>query len=120
MISVGNGDVAEFCAILLMTMTLMFNFYTIEPLFYILTGKHINYPNVSPTIVIIILFVLVSVLYLLLGREEKILEIKKKYENESKKDTLKGRILIICYIVLSYVLLFSSVYLVMMKNRGEL
>ncbi|BEG98217.1 hypothetical protein [Bacteroides sedimenti] len=120
MISVGNKDLAEFCAILLMTMTLFLNYITLKSLLYVFTKINKNILDIPNTIVLTIAFVLVSIFYLSFAREKKFLEIKMEYENESRKKLLTGRLVVICYLVLSYLLFSLGLYLMMMKNRGEL
>ncbi len=120
MISVGNKNVAEFFAIILMTMTFFLNYITVMSLLYVITKDYISLPDISITIVLTIEFVFISIFYFLFAREKKCLEIKKIYENESKKDQIKGRIIVICYLILSYLLFSFSTYLMTMKSQGKL
>lgn len=120
MISVGNKNVAEFFAIILMTMTFFLNYITVMSLLYVFTKAYISLPDISIKIVLTIEFVFISIFYLLFAREKKCLEIKKEYENESKKDQIKGRITVICYLILSYLLFSFSTYLMMKKSQGKL
>ncbi len=65
-------------------------------------------------------FGLIAILYSLLVYKGKYLEILKKYDEEPKEAKIKGRILIILYLIGSVGLLVFSFYLMMKKNRGEL
>ena len=120
MIVVGNGDIAQFASIGLMSMMFFLNVITLIGFVHIFTGVHINVNNNSKTISVIEVFGLVIILYFLLLWKEKYLNTLKKYEGESKKDKIKGMIIIINYIIISIGALLFSFYLMIKKNRGEL
>ncbi len=104
-------------SILFMTFVFGLN---ILSLFEILDIFSIGVKDISKPFAIIILFCMSIILYLLLVYNGKSLKIIHQYEGETKRDRIKGRIIIIAYIVLSIVLLGSTFFLMMKKNRGEL
>jgi len=119
MISVGNGDVAEYYAIFLMTMTIMLNFYTISSIVY-LVSPQIDLGLSSIIQIVIVAAVLTIIFYFSFVYKKRYLEIAKSYEMESDKNKSAGKLAAISYIILSFLLLFFSVYLMAKKNRGEL
>lgn len=40
--------------------------------------------------------------------------------NESKQSKLRGKLIAVLYLAVSYLLMFFLMYLMMLKNRGEL
>ncbi|MBX9732716.1 MAG: hypothetical protein GTN67_00500 [Hydrotalea flava] len=119
MISVGNGLVAEYYAIFLMAMTLGLNVYSIISISY-LFGYKIDLGLDTGLKIGMCFFVLVLILYFTFLHKKKYLEIVKTYEGENPQDKTKGRLIIIGYLILSFLLLITSMYLMAKKNRGEL
>lgn len=118
MISVGNGDVAEYFAVLLMATTLGLNFYSITSISYVL-GYKIDLGLDTGLKIGIYYFLLTTLLYFSFVHKKKFLEIAKNYGNETTKEKNRGKVFAISYIVLSFLLLFFFVYLMIKKNRGE-
>lgn len=119
MISVGNGFVAEYYAIFLMTMTIMLNFYTISSIVYLISPQ-MDFGLNSTTQIVTVAAILTIIFYFSFVYKKKYLEIAKSYELESDKSKSTGKLAAISYIVLSFLLLFFFVYLMAKKNRGEL
>ena len=119
MISVGNGDVAEYFAILLMAMTLTLNFYSITSISYLL-GYKIDLGLDTGLKIGICYLLLTALLYFSFVHKKKFLDIAMSYENETLKEKNRGRIFAISYFVLSIGLMIFCFYLMIKKNRGEL
>lgn len=120
MVRVGNGDVAEFAAVILMSMMLLLNINTIIAYVYVFTGNKISISNNSKALILSEVIFTTILLYLLLAWKGKYLKILKEYEGESRREKLKGRVYIICYIVFSIGFLLLSFFLMIKKNTGEL
>lgn len=119
MVSVGNGDVAEYFAILLMAMTLTLNFYSFTSISYVF-GYKIDLGLDTGLKIGICYFLLTTILYFFFVHNKKFLEIGKSYENETSKDKNRGKVFAISYFVLSIGLMIFCFYLMIKKNRGEL
>lgn len=119
MISVGNGDVAEYFAVLLMAMTLNLNFYSVVSISYVF-GYKIDLGLDSGLKIGICYFLLAALLYFSFVYKKKYLEIAKSYENETSKEKNRGKLFAISYFVLSIGLMIFCFYLMIKKNRGEL
>jgi len=119
MISVGNGDVAEYFAVLLMATTLWLNFYSITSISYVL-GYKIDLGLNTGLKIGICYFLLATLLYFSFVHKKKFLEIAKNYENETTKEKNRGKVFAISYFVLSIGLIILCFYLMEKKNRGEL
>lgn len=120
MISVGNGDVAEYYAIFLMAMLFGANVITISSLIYAFTGVSIELNFQSKTITLIEYLTLAFILYQLFVKDEKYLEIAEYYKDEPVKKKRSGKIIIICYFALSLVSMIFGFFLMLMRNRGKL
>ena len=117
MVSVGNGDIAGFASILFMTFIFGLNILT----FFVILGIFgTGVKDISNPCAFIVLICLLIILYYFLVYNDKSSEIMHQYEGETKQDKIKGRIVIIAYIVLSMALLISTFFIKMMKNRGDL
>lgn len=119
MISVGNGVVAEYYAILLMAMTLGLNFYTLISISYLL-GFKIELGLNTGLKIGIYYFLLTSLLYFSFVHKNKFIEISKYYKNETKKEEGKGKVFIISYFILSIGMMIVCLYLMMKQNRGSI
>ena len=117
MVSVGNGDIAGFASILFMTFIFGLNILT---LFDILVILNISIGDISKSAALAVLLCVAVALYFSLVYNGKSSRIISRFEGETKKDRLKGRISVVVYIVLSMALLMSTFFLMMMKNRGQL
>jgi hypothetical protein len=117
MVSVGNGDIAAFASVMFMTFMITLNVVTVFDLLSFF-GHGISF--FSKPIWIAGLVSLAVVLYFLLSYNGKSARILSQYEGESKRERMKGRIIVISYIVLSMAAVIGSFFLLMMKNRGEL
>lgn len=120
MINVGNKDVAEYYAILLMAMLIGLNIITLSALVYIIAGQKVDIAFNSTSIMLIEYLLLSSFLYLLFVRKGKHVEIARSYEGESRKQEMIGKLFAIGYIILSIGLMIFAFYAMMKKNRGEL
>lgn len=119
MISVGNALVAEYYAIFLMAMTFGLNLYSVISISY-LFGYKIDLGLDTGLKIGVCFFVLILILYFIFLYKKKYLEIVNTYEAESPQDKTKGKFIIIGYLILSFLLLIASMYLMAKKNRGEL
>jgi hypothetical protein len=120
MISVGNSDVAEYYAIILMSTLLWVNLISLISFIDIFTGQSINIYFGSKIMILLEYFIVTCIFYSLFIRKKQYLDIAKDYENESIKERIKGKAFAICYFILSLALMIFGFYLMMMKNRGEL
>ena len=119
MISAGNKDVPEIAALFLMAMTLSLNFYSIISISY-LFGYKIDLGLDSNFQIGLFFLILSSTLYFSFVYKKKYLEIANNYKMESDKAKSTGKLVAISYIISSFLLLFFFVYLMILKNRGEL
>jgi hypothetical protein len=118
MVSVGNGDIASFVSILLMTFLLFNNFIAIAGLFYAITGRKTNLIAKNNLLVILELAIMAGVLYFLLVWRGRSTEILKSFEAEPKSAKRKGRAVIVIYFILTLALFMSSNYLIILRNKG--
>lgn len=119
MIAIGNKEVPEFAALFLMAMTLVLNFYSIISISY-LFGLKIDLGLDTGLKIGSCFLGLILVLYFSFVHKEKFLEIAKVYRDESAHNKTKGSFIIVGYIILSFLLLITSMYLMAKQNRGEL
>jgi hypothetical protein len=119
MLSVGNDLVAEYYAIFLLTMTFGLNLYSIISFSY-LFGYNIDLGLDTGLTIGVSFFILTFIQYFIFLNNKKYLELVKTYETETHEDKIKGRLIIIGYLILSFLLLIISMYLMAKKNRGEL
>lgn len=112
--SVGNSDLAEYYAIILMTMILTINFIFLSALFYVLLGLKLDAKLLAGLLFVgfLILF------YFKFIHKNRFVVIAKEYENETSKKRIIGNIFIIGYIIISIGLLMLGFYLMMQKNKG--
>lgn len=89
MLSVGNRDVAEYYAVLLMTMLIGLNIAALSAFVYLFTGLKIDILFGSRTIILVEYLTLAFIFYFLFIRKDKHLEIVKSYDGESQKDELR-------------------------------
>lgn len=115
---VGNGDVAEYSAILLMSLLAFGNIISLLLLLDIIVNIKVDISQSPKLISIMLLFGLIILFYFLLVRKDKHLEIAKEYEHETSKKKIMGYVLTISYILMSIGLLMLCFYLMMQKNRG--
>ena len=115
---VGNGDVAEYSAILLMSLLAFINILSLLSLSDIILNFKVDISQSPKLISLMLLFGLVILFYFLFVRKDRHLEIAKEYENETSKKKIIGNILALSYILMSFVLLMLCFYLMMQKNKG--
>jgi len=115
---VGNGDVAEYSAILLMSLLAFINILSLLSLSDIILNFKVDISQSPKLISLMLLFGLVILFYFLFVRKDRHLEIAKEYENETSKKKIIGNILALSYILMSFVLLMLCFYLMIQKNRG--
>jgi hypothetical protein len=117
MVSVGNGDIAEFASVCLLTIMIFLHVVTVVGILY--AFGHVKIVPSKP-IVLSFMAGIGILLYLLLmynGRSSRIL---LAYKDEDRKAYIRGRIFIICYLLLSVGALMGGMMLMMLRNRGEL
>ena len=115
MISVGNGNIAEYMATLLFSFLLYLNFVAIWLLVNLLADVKIHFPIPA---LLLMYFLLILTLYLLFLKNDKYKMILLEYRSESKNKALRGKYFVIFYIILSQLILFALFYLMILKNRG--
>ena len=118
MIDIGNTNVAEYFAALLMLLIFNLNIFTLISFIDVFLDIKINY-DTKLNILLLCLFEIV-VFYFMFIKEKKYLEIAKFYENETKKNKVIGNLFILSYIILSFILILFSFFLMIKKNRGQL
>ncbi len=106
MISVGNGDIAGFASIMLMTCMIILHLFTFLFIAWHF-GLHITFPRVA---LLGIVCVPIS-LYFLLVHNGKSKKIKEHFMGESRRAWLIGRVVIISYMVLSLAAFGGSMFL---------
>ncbi len=115
MVSVGNGDIPGFASIMLMTIMIGLNLTTVVLLLFVFG---LRFELVSKPVWVIGFLSPSVLLYFLLAYDGKSDRIVSRYEGEPRRARIKGRVIIICYIVLSLAAFVGSAFLLMMKNRG--
>ena len=118
--SVGNGDVAEYFAIILISVLIGLNTFTLFSIVYLVAGASIDISR-APRLFSIFLFLgLLIFFYNAFVRKNRYIEIVKEYEHETSQKKTRGTVLAISYILISIGLLILCFYLMMQKNRGLL
>lgn len=116
--SAGNADVAEYFAIMLMSVLIGLNTFTLFSIVYVVTGVSVDISQ-APKLFSVLLFLgLLILFYILLVSKNRYLEIVKEYEHETSKKKIIGIALTISYILISIGLLILCFYLMMQRNRG--
>jgi len=116
--SAGNEDVAEYFAIMLMSVLIGLNSFTLFSIVYVLTGIPIDISHAPKLFSVLLFFGILIMLYILLIRKNKHIEIVKEFELETSKKKTIGIVLTISYILISIGLLMVCTYLMMLRNRG--
>jgi hypothetical protein len=117
-INTRNADVAEYFAIILLSVLVGLNTFALFSIVYIITGKSVDISHAPKFFSGLLFFGLLITFYLLLVRGEKYKKIIKEYEHESSRKRKKGNALTICYILISIGLLMLCMFLMIQKNRG--
>ena len=120
MVSVGNGDVANFAAVCFLAMTLMINIAALNGIINAFSSSRSSWLPHNKLAGLCFVLGSIAILYWFLVWNDKSISVLKKYENESKRERIQGRHILVSYVVGSIVLLMVSFYLMMKKNRGEL
>ncbi len=116
--SAGNADVAEYFAIILMSVLIGLNTFTLFSIVDFIAGGSIDISQ-APKLFSVLLFLGILIfLYLSFIRKGKHIEIIKVYEHETYKKKIIGTLCTICYILISIGLLILCFYLMMQRNRG--
>jgi hypothetical protein len=116
--SAGNADVAEYFAIMLMSVLFGLNIFTVFSIIYVITGVSVDISQ-APKLFSVLLFLgLLIFLYVSFVKKDRHIEIIKEYEHETSKKKIIGTIITISYILISIGLLMLSTYLMMLRNRG--
>lgn len=116
--SVGNGDVAEYYAFILMSVLISLNAFSLISIAYIVSGIKIDIGQGSKIVTGLLFFGLLILFYFLFVRKSKYLEIVTEYEQETTKKKIIGNAFIIGYILISVGLLMFFFYLMTQRNRG--
>lgn len=119
MVSVGNRDIAEFAAIVLMTFTICLNFASIL-IYTSLFVYKLEFLKQSQLYVFPLYFVLLILFFFKFILQKKYVLILGPYEKESRHSFRKGRVLTILYLVLTLGMVASSLFLMAKNSRGEL
>jgi hypothetical protein len=114
MVSVGNGDIAGFASIGLLTMMISLHLAAVYGILYYF-GLDFEISKVTGLVVVLVVIGLLYFLLFYKGRANKLLE---RLESEDRKDYIKGRIIIILYIILSFILFGFGMYLMASKNSA--
>lgn len=117
MVSVGNGDIAAFASVAFMAFAIVLNVACVITLLYALADVKII-PS-TPVALTVAACILIS-LYFLLVYNGKSSRIMAQYKGEDRKEWVRGRIVVIAYLVLSFAVLMASVFLMIRKNDGGL
>ena len=116
--SAGNADVAEYFAIMLMSVLIGLNTFTLFSIVYVVTGVSVDISQ-APKLFSVILFLgLLIFFYFSFVRMDKHIEIIKEYEHETSKKKIIGTVITISYILISVSFLMLCTYLMMLRNRG--
>ena len=116
--SAGNADVAEYFAIILMSVLIGLNTFTLLSIVYYITGVSIDISQ-APKLFSVLLFLgLLIFFYISFVRKDRHIEIIKEYEHETSKKKIIGTVITISYILMSIGLLILCFYLMMQRNRG--
>jgi hypothetical protein len=115
MVSVGNGDIPGFASIMLMTIMIGLNCTTVVLLSFVFGHP---FELVSKPVWVIGFLSPAPILYFLFVYDGKSDRIVSRYEGEPRRARIKGRIIVIGYMVLSLAAFVGSAFLLMMKNRG--
>lgn len=116
--SVGNGDVAEYYAFILMSVLISLNALTFISFIYIVSGIKIDIGLDSKIVTGILFFGLLILFYFLFVRKRKYLEIVNEYGQETIKNKILGNTFIIGYILISVGILILCFYLMIQRNKG--
>ena len=119
MISVGNKDNPEIAALFLLGITLFLNFYSIISISNILEYRF-NLALADGFLIALCYLSLVAILYFTMATKKNLIKIVARDANESKQSKLRGKLIAVLYLAVSYLLMFFLMYLMMLKNRGEL
>ncbi len=116
--SAGNSDVAEYFAIIVMSVLIGLNTFTIFSIVYFVTGVSVDISQ-APKLLSFLLFLgLLIFFYVSFVRKDRHIEIIKEYEHETSKNKIIGTVIAISYILMSIGLLLLCFYLMMQRNRG--
>jgi len=116
--SVGNGDVAEYYAFILMSVLISLNAFSLISIVYIVSGIKIDIGQGSKLVTGLLFFGLLILFYFLFVRKRKHLEIVNEYGQETTKKKIIGNAFIIGYILISVGLLMLCFYLMIQRNKG--
>lgn len=118
LISAGNADVAEYFAIMLMSVLFGLNIFTVFSIIYFVTGVSVDISLAPKLFGVLLFFGILIFSYLSFVWKDKYIEIIKDYEHETSKKKIIGTIITISYIIVSIALLMLGTYLMMQRNRG--
>lgn len=118
--SAGNTDVAEYFAIMLMSVLFGLNTFTVFSIIYIVTGVSVDISHAPKLFGVLLFLGILIFFYLSFIRNDKHIEIIKEYDHETSKKKIIGTIITISYILISIWLLMLCTYFMMQRNRGLL
>jgi len=116
--SVGNGDVAEYYAFILMSVLISLNAFSLISIVYIVSGIKIDIGQGSKLVTGLLFFGLLILFYFLFVRKRNHLELVNEYGQETTKKKIIGNAFIIGYILISVGLLMLCFYLMIQRNKG--
>ena len=112
MVSVGNGDIAEFASVMLLSMFFFINIISLNALLYSF-GLNIDFwANTKFKLIAIMeLSISIAVLYFLLVYNGKSDNIIKVFEDESKSNKRSGNIQFVLYLIGSFLFFIFTLFL---------
>ena len=116
--SVGNGDIAEYYAIMLMTIIIYINAISIDALIYSVLDVNLNILSDSKLIIGISLLFILFLFYLLFVQKGKYLKIDEEFGHETKRKSLLGNLAVLSYMFFSIAILMLCFYLMIQRNKG--
>jgi hypothetical protein len=114
----GNADAAEYFAIILMSVLIGLNTFTLFSIVYFAACVSIDISQAPKLFSVLLILGLLIFFYVSFVRKDKHMEIIKEYEHETSKRKILGTVLTISYVILSIGLLILCFYLMMQRNRG--
>lgn len=120
MVSVGNGDIAEYASVLLLGLIFFLNISSIACFIYAFFGINFDQIHLSNLAILFILFSICLILYFLLVSRGKSKSNNNQYEGEDAIEKRNGRIILISYIILSFSIFMLSLILMSKRNSGDI
>ena len=116
-VKVGDGDIAEYSAILFISMIIEFIYADILGAYFFFVPSSKNYSMPGVNAIVAIFFLSSVLLYFLLVHKRKYVRILEENEERWKGKKNIGAIL---FAVLPFVVFFAELYIKMLMNQGRL